>query len=200
MSDRIELTKEKFGAAAMCPQCASPWASTKHKTRIASGIKFSGRMNTLICGTHDSLRVSKYLQTLMQKYKRNRVNKIMKMCSVCSGIVKLTLSKPQRHKISKSNNLSRSFNLSISSKKNKKHAKDKTAGLNVSGIKMSDAYLCPTASILENKGIYRIQQRDIPKPVSKSKKIDLSKLTGIIDSTVKLSKKNKMHTFLQELG
>ena len=197
---------ETFDPTTMCPDCGAPWETTKHKTRIKPGKTPTKRVAKMISRLRDDNEtLSKGERSLAKKCKKNRCNKLVKICSICSGTTIFDLVKPKRLKTPKVISLDNS-EAKTPSKKKKRRTRDKTAGLNVS---VSKTPVIGQKTETQKKNSHTPEVGSSSKilgnkcyaqtPVMKPGKLNLSKLKGIIDTTVTPAKKCRLSTFLQEL-
>ncbi|XP_043273079.1 uncharacterized protein [Venturia canescens] len=203
LNRNYELPKQNFGQSTMCPQCCTPWSMVKYKSRILPGKTMSKRIEKLMKFPADATsRNSSRTHSLVSKCKKNTSNKLIRICSVCSRTTTFSLSKPRREKISEKNSFV-SLNVSTSSKKRKKRTKDRTAGLNLSDSQTPETkrfsnlqtIIPKTPASCNSKS--KLLQAKTSTPTS-SKKLNLVKLKGIMNAGTTPSKKNKLHSFLQE--
>lgn len=161
-------------------------------------------MEKLIKTTIDAtIKKSSQMHSLVRKVEKNIPNTMILRCSVCSQATPVPLNKPRRKKITKTDTNNDST-VSLSSKKKKNRARDRTAGLNLSGVQTPEIKRPNNLQTIVHKTpVSRADKSRLLKlktstPMS-SKKLNLVKLKGIMNASVTPSKKNKLHTFLQEL-
>ncbi|KAK0096294.1 hypothetical protein PV326_005880 [Microctonus aethiopoides] len=210
LSNEVELPKQIFGPGSMCCYCGSLWNAIEYKVRIEKGKSLSTSMKKLL-RDENKKTLSLYQQKLIRKCIKNQSNKLIITCSCCQNNTVIMLSKPQRLKKIKQQCSDETSG--ITPRRKKKRNRDKNAGL------LINTPVTPTLNSTEkntsNHSNNNINNNNTPISQSKkeklkkintpilgckSKKINLSKLKGIVDTTVTPSKKSSLHSFLTELG
>lgn len=162
--------------------------------------------------------IPKVRVSLAQKAMKNEMNKLAIKCSVCSKQTKLPFKKKDRLKPAKDNLDDSHIEVSQSSrKKKKKKSKDKTAGLNISGIwesqlnKTNDGKtltkpVVSTPKINTHKPVVSTPKINTKKMLTsstsskKAKKLNIARLRNIVnDSTTTPTKNKNLHSFLAQL-
>lgn len=166
-----------------------------HSIRISPGKPLSKSIRKIICSMNDSgKRTPKVRTSLAQKCLKNRMNKLVLKCSVCRNSTKIPFTKPPREKIQKLG----SKIICSSQKRKKKRTKDKTAGLNISGI-----LNLSTDNIVEapkESGARRVgSTANITTPVPKLKKLNINRLKDIVNEGATPRIRKSLHNFLTEL-
>ncbi|XP_008550447.1 uncharacterized protein LOC103573232 [Microplitis demolitor] len=199
-----ELPKQIFGTNTMCSYCGSLWNTVDYKVRLIRGKPIPNSVKKLIKNSNNNLQLSMYQSRLVRKCMKNRLNKLLIICSNCKKKNKVTLNKPDRLKIVRSENMT-----DKTPKKKKKRIRDKTAGLLINtpnvkddqrvGIKKNDI---DTPKLLNSKEKYKRSNNinNANASGSKPKKINISKLKGIINTSITPSRRSSLHNFLTELG
>lgn len=195
MSQGIELPSHNFGPAAMCVYCGSLWNTMDHTTRISRGIPLSKSIRKIVRSmNNDNKRVPKVRRSLAEKCLKNRTNKLVLKCSVCSNSTQISLDKPQREKIDKIDTES----IRILHKRKKRRAKDRTAGLNISGITNVNA-----GDVVEgSKETNTKKGGSTPNFIAttqKLKKLNINRLKDIVNRGATPPKMRSLHNFLTEL-
>lgn len=187
----------------MCCNCGSLWNTIEYKVRIEKGKSLSTSMKKLL-RIENKKTLSLYQRKLIRKCIKNQSNKLIITCSCCQNNTVIILSKPQRLK--KIEQQCSDETTGITPRRKKKRNRDKNAGL------LINTPVTPTLNSTEkninhnnNTPTSRSKKEKLKKintPIlgCKSKKINLSKLKGIVDTTVTPSKKSSLHSFLTELG
>lgn len=147
--------------------------------------------------------IPKALVSLTQKSMKNEMNKLVIKCSVCSKLTKLPFKKKNRLKLSKANLSDCHTEMPQSSrKKKKKKSKDKTAGLNISGISESPLNKKNDDKTL-TKSIVSTPKMSIKKTLSssskKAKKLNIARLKNIVNNSTTPMKSRSLHSFLAQL-
>lgn len=188
----------------MCSYCGSLWNTVDYKVRLIRGKPIPNSVKKLIKNSNNNLQLSMYQSRLVRKCMKNRLNKLLIICSNCKKKNKVTLNKPDRLKIVRSENMT-----DKTPKKKKKRIRDKTAGLLINtpnvkddqrvGIKKNDI---DTPKLLNSKEKYKRSNNinNANASGSKPKKINISKLKGIINTSITPSRRSSLHNFLTELG
>ncbi|CAD6209169.1 GSCOCG00003762001-RA-CDS [Cotesia congregata] len=196
-----ELPKQIFGINTMCSHCGSLWNTVDYKVRLIRGKPIPNSVKKLIKNSGNDIQLSVCQKKLVRKSLKNRLNKLIIICSVCKKKNFVTLNKPERLKIAKTEVVT-----DITPKKKKKRIKDKTAGLLINTPNVKDCQGAEitkinvdTPRLLNPKGKQR-KSNNINVSGSKPKKINISKLKGIINTSTTPSKRSSLHNFLTELG
>lgn len=139
-------------------------------------------------------RLPKVRTSLVQKCLKNKMNKLVLKCSVCLKNTKIPFDKPQRVKVQKPN----AESIQSSQKRKKRRTKDKTAGLKISGISNLS-----TESIVEGSNessTKRLKSNtNFITPTQKIKKLNISRLSDIVNKGATPSKRKSLQSFLTEL-
>lgn len=186
----------------MCSHCSSLWKKNQFKVRIQPGQACSKSVKRLIKNSQNN-STSRFRDTLIKKSLKNSLNKVVVTCLVCSGKTLTSCKKPKRCKpIVKKTGVD-SLNVSgcvplSQKKKKKKKKKDKTAGLIIPNS------LTPT---VDNKKVTSVKSTSETKvkhnqrqltPLQKVKRMNLDKLSNILNESKKKSKSN-INNFLKQL-
>ncbi|CAL7943362.1 unnamed protein product [Xylocopa violacea] len=195
-----ELPSQNFGPLAMCSYCGSLWNTFDHTVRISRGKPLSKSVKKII-HCMNVKNIPKVRRSLAQKCLKNKMNKLVLKCSVCLNSTKIPFNKPQREKIQKTS----IDNTRSLQKKKKKRTKDRTAGLNISGI--SNLNKEGITEVLQ-EGITGVKEKTTKKvtnttnfitPTQKLKKLNINRLKDIINQGATPPKRNSLHSFLAEL-
>lgn len=194
-SHGIHLSSQNFGPSVMCTYCGSLWNTMNYTIRISRGKPLSKSIKKIIHSMNNSeKRIPKVQRTLVKKCLKNKMNKLILKCSVCLKNTKISLNKPQKEKVQKI----ASENIQSSKKKKKKRIKDKTAGLNISGILSLDAK--DVTKELKEKNKEEMEDiTNLTTPNQKLKKLNIKKLKDIVNEHATSRKKRSLHSFLTEL-
>lgn len=189
------LPSQNFGPSVMCQHCGSLWNTVDHSIRISPGKPLSKSIRKIVSSMNDSgKRIPKVRTGLAQKCLKNRMNKLVLKCSICQNSTKIPFTKPPREKVQK---LGSEINRS-SQKRKKKRTKDKTAGLNISGIlnlSTDNIVEAPKESGARKAG----STANIMTPTPKLKKLNINRLKDIVNQGGTPQKRKSLHNFLTEL-
>lgn len=190
-SQGIQLPSKNFGPSVMCPYCGSLWKTVNHTVRILKGKPVSKSVKKIVNSMkeHDK-RVPKVQRSLAEKCLKNKMNKLVLKCSVCSNSTKIPFDKPQRERIQRNSSVQ-------IHKKKKRRNKDKTAGLNISGILNLSTDNATEGS--KETTAKKIGNTNFIKTPQKLKKLNINKLKDIVNQGVTPPKKNSLHSFLAEI-
>lgn len=163
--------------------------------RISRGKPLSKSIKKIIHSMNNSeKRISKVQRTLAKKCLKNKMNKLILKCSVCLKNTEISLNKPQKEKVQKIT----LENIQSSKKKKKKRIKDKTAGLNISGISSLDAK--DVTKELKEKNKEKMESiKNLTTPNQKLKKLNIKKLKDVMNEHATSRKRRSLHSFLTEL-
>ena len=185
----------------MCSHCGSMWSKNEPQIRIVSGKPCSKSVKKIIKSCSENNRLSRFHSTLMKKSLKNKMNKIVYKCSVCSKNTEINCAKPSRLKLPKGNpNKNDSL---TKQKKKKKKVRDKTAGLNISHInspnmrekkEMIPLHSTPTIITVKKKPM----KKELT-PLQKVRKMNLNKLNNILNEGKVQKSRNSLSNFLKEL-
>ncbi|KAK0181957.1 hypothetical protein PV327_000134 [Microctonus hyperodae] len=210
LSNEVELPKQIFGPGSMCCNCGSLWNAIEYKVRIEKGKSLSTSMKKLL-RNENKKTLSVYQQKLIRKCVKNQSNKLIITCSCCHNNTVIILNKPPRlFNITKQKIEQQCSDgtTGITPRRKKKRNRDKNAGL------LINTPITPILNSFAEKNTFnhnnntptsrskkeKLKKINTPILGCKSKKINLSKLKGIVDTTVTPSKKSSLHSFLTELG
>ncbi|XP_006562906.1 uncharacterized protein LOC100577466 [Apis mellifera] len=193
-SHGIHLSSQNFGPSVMCIYCGSLWNTINYTVRISRGKPLSKSIKKIIHSMNNSeKRIPKVQRTLVKKCLKNKMNKLILKCSVCLKNTEISLNKPQKEKVQKIT----SENIQSSKKKKKKRIKDKTAGLNISGISSLDAK--DVTKELKEKNEEMENIKNLITPNQKLKKLNIKRLKDIVNEPATSRKRRSLHNFLTEL-
>ncbi|XP_006616073.1 uncharacterized protein LOC102678400 [Apis dorsata] len=194
-SHAIHLSSQNFGPSVMCIYCGSLWNTMNYTIRISRGKPLSKSIKKIIHSMNNSeKRISKVQRTLAKKCLKNKMNKLILKCSVCLKNTEISLNKPQKEKVQKIT----LENIQSSKKKKKKRIKDKTAGLNISGISSLDAK--DVTKELKEKNKEKMESiKNLTTPNQKLKKLNIKKLKDVMNEHATSRKRRSLHSFLTEL-
>ncbi|XP_076282057.1 uncharacterized protein LOC143209791 [Lasioglossum baleicum] len=191
----MQMPLQNFGPSAMCPYCGSLWSTINHRVRISEGKPISRSIRKVMRSMNNNEKpISKFHKSLVQKCIKSRMNRLVFKCSVCLQSTKIPFDKPPREKIP-------TFNvedIQASQKRKKKKSKDKTAGLNLSGILNSSM----DTSTVESKETPIKKIRSVTNfitPTQKVKKLNINRLKDIVNHGTTPHKRKSLHSFLTEL-
>uniref|UniRef100_A0A0C9QIQ4 CoaE protein n=1 Tax=Fopius arisanus TaxID=64838 RepID=A0A0C9QIQ4_9HYME len=196
LCDNVELPKNIFGPGTMCSHCGSLWRTVNQTVRINKSKNQSRAIRKLMrCQGNDQMNLSNFKKKLIDKCIKSQNNQLVITCSVCHKKTRINLVKPKREvmKIRLAENDKVQQN--ITKKKKKKKNRDKTAGL-IINTPTNSATSTPQKSQLNN---FTKKAQKIT-PVHQSKKINICKLKGMLNTTVMSAKKPNLHSFLSKLG
>ena len=186
----------------MCSHCGSLWTNVDHRNRLTPGKTCSNSIRKIIRASENNGRISKCRLTLMRKYLRNEMNRMVIKCFVCLKNTEIICNKPKRQKQKTQDALNDSQVLR-SGKKKKRRTKDRTAGLNIS---LSSSFVASPSNIgspginksspLPCKGIKEMGKQ--LTPLQKLKTINKDKLNSILNDNPS-KKRNSLNNFLKEL-
>ncbi|XP_034944212.1 uncharacterized protein [Chelonus insularis] len=205
LSDEVDLPKQIFGLSTMCNYCGSLWSTVDSKVRISKGRGLSNSIQKLVrLSSKKSSNLTKYQQKLMQNCLKKQSNKLIITCGYCNKTNEVTLNKPKRLKNKKIEEPR------ITPRKKKKRKKDKNAGLIITNTpnNLNDSQNNENKNGCNSDNKHKLlkmkngkrKKVDTSTPNNKSKKINISKLKGIINTTITPSKKVNLHSFLEQLG
>lgn len=179
----------------MCPYCGSLWNTVKHSIRLSQGKPLSKSVKKILHSMNNNeKRIPKIRKNLVEKCLKNKGNKLVLKCSVCLETTKLPFDKPQRIKIQKP---SLETGKSVQKRK-KKRTKDKTAGLNISGIlNLSTENIEEELKEPNTKKVGGTTNFITPTP--KLKKLNINRLKDIVSQGATPPKRKSLHSFLTEL-
>lgn len=192
------LPRQCFGNTKMCPHCGSLWNTVDYKVRLLPGKLVSKSVAKAIRSSNkNDKKVPKVRASLIRKCQQNQLNKLIIKCSVCSRNTVIPLTKPKRLKVT---NLESNKSISTQ-KRRKKKTKDKTAGLNVSGIvnlcKEKDEKKEKTGNKIRNK--FGGNTTNFITATPKLKKLNIARLKDIVTQGTSAPKTKSLHKFLKEL-
>lgn len=187
----IELSSQNFGPSVMCQFCGSLWNTMNHSIRILRGKPLSKSVKKIIHSMNNGeKRIPKVQRSLAEKCIKNKMNRLVLKCSVCSKSTKIPFDKPQREKVQKSEIKS----IESKAKRKKKRTKDRTAGLNISGISNSNV-----TEGLKQTNIRKVQSTGTT-PIQKIKKLNINRLKNMVNGKKTTPRKRtSLHSFLTEL-
>lgn len=183
----------------MCSHCGTFWSKNPPQVRVIPGKHPSKSVNKIIKSSSRGNKISKFCATLMKKSLKNKMNKIIMKCSVCSKNTQISCQKPEKLKVVKDEPMDVSFQ-----KKKKKRRKDKTAGLNISFLstpkvedkKQKDTSIVATPSTVKIKKSKNLESTPSNQ---KSKKLNPSKLASVLNNDKNKKSRNSLSNFLKEL-
>lgn len=191
MGDTVQLPSQNFGPSAMCRYCGSLWNTVDHRVRILPGKPLSKSIRKVVNSMNSDKKIPKIRKSLAQKCLKNKGNKLVLKCSVCSKSTKIYLHKPSRMKVQKA----RIENIQ---KRRKKRTKDKTAGLNLPVTPNSKAE--DTLGKLKETNVKKVgNTSSFIIPTQKLKKLNINRLKDIVNQGSTPKKKKTLHNFLTEL-
>ncbi|CAK9802101.1 hypothetical protein ANTQUA_LOCUS3137 [Anthophora quadrimaculata] len=191
----MEFPSQNFGPSMMCSYCGSLWESMDYTIRISRGKEPSKSIKKIVHSMNNkNKRVPKVRKKLVKKCLRNKMNKLVLKCSVCSKHTKIPFNKPKRERIQK---ISSESVQSCQRKKKKKRTKDRTAGLNISGTINSNTE--NTTTRLKEINTQVRSTTNFIKPPQKLKKLNINRLKDIVNKGVIPPKKKNLHSFLTQL-
>ncbi|XP_012225639.1 uncharacterized protein [Linepithema humile] len=211
LRNAVELPKENFGPSVMCSHCGSLWSTVDHQVRISRGRKMSKSVKKIIqrMNENPNQKIPKVCATLAQKSIKNEMNKLVIKCSVCSKNTELSFKKESRPKPIKLNNSQiETPQTNLKHKKKKKKSRDKTAGLNISGLNISS---CTPKSRFDKKdnSITSTKSSMITPKINsntklsistkKSKKLSIERLKHIMENNATPTNRKTLRNFLAEL-
>nr|XP_034190134.1 uncharacterized protein LOC117608716 [Osmia lignaria] len=195
ISKGILLPSQNFSPSVMCPYCGSLWNTVKHSIRLLQGKPLSKSVKKIIHSMNNNeKRIPKVRRNLVEKCLKNKRNKLLLKCSVCLESTKLPFDKPQRIRIQKP---SLEIDKSVQ-KRRKKRTKDKTAGLNISGI--SNLSTDRIEEELKETNTRKVGgTTNFITPTPKLKKLNINRLKDIVNQGATPPKRKSLHSFLTEL-
>ncbi|XP_058801965.1 uncharacterized protein LOC131670404 [Phymastichus coffea] len=199
MSQELELPKKIFGPSVMCSHCGSLWSKNESQTRIKPANACSKSVKQIIRSSAEDNRLSRFRATLLKKSLKNRMNKVVKKCSVCSKDTEISITKPKRPKLVEES--TEKNDNTAHHKKKKKKVKDKSAGLDLSGFNTPDARekkKIPLVSTPITVKVKKPYKREIT-PLQKVKKLNINKLNNILNNSKAKKSKSSLSNFLEEL-
>lgn len=181
----------------MCPYCGSLWNTIDHSIRLSPGKPLSKSIKKIVHSMNNGKkRIPEVQRSLAEKCLKNKMNKLILKCSVCSKSTRISFNKPQREKVQKI----RTESIERSKKRKKKRTKDRTAGLNVSGISNLNEKNVQTEELKEtNIKKVRSTANFITPTQQKIKMINIDRLKNIINQGATPPKRKSLHSFLTEL-
>ncbi|KAK9302882.1 hypothetical protein QLX08_005279 [Tetragonisca angustula] len=190
-SHGIELSSQNFGPSVMCQFCGSLWNTMNYSIRILRGKPLSKSIKKIIHSMNNGeKRIPKVQRSLAEKCIKNKMNRLVLKCSVCLKSTKILFDKPQREKVQK-NEIK---NIESKAKRKKKRTKDKTAGLNISGISNSNVI-----EGLKQTNIRKVESTTNATPTQKIKKLNINRLKDMVNKKATSRKRTSLHGFLTEL-
>ncbi|XP_011501042.1 PREDICTED: uncharacterized protein LOC105364728 [Ceratosolen solmsi marchali] len=196
----LQLPKQHFGPSVMCSECGSLWFKNKSHIRIIPGKSPSKSVKHIIKSYSKNNEISKFQTTLMKKSIKNKMNKILIKCLVCSQNTEICCNKLNGPKFCKQEE--KKINVLFSQYKKKRKENDKTAGLNLPNTKLSN----------KNKNIEIVSIHSTPialnvntskgkelSSIEKVRKINLTQLKSLLSVRKVKKSKNNLSNFLQEL-
>ncbi|XP_017876540.1 uncharacterized protein LOC108622914 [Ceratina calcarata] len=191
-SKGIQLPSKNFGPSTMCPYCGSLWNTIDHTVRLLKGKPVSKSVKKIVNSMENrDKNVPKVQRSLAEKCLKNRMNKLVLKCSVCSNSTKIPFNKPQRERMQKNSSVQK-----IQKKKKRKN-KDKTAGLNISGI--SNLTTEDVTEGSKDTMTRKMGNTNFIKTPQKLKKLNINRLKDIVNQGATPPKKNSLHSFLAEI-
>ncbi|XP_033200827.1 uncharacterized protein LOC117162954 [Bombus vancouverensis nearcticus] len=193
----IQPSSQNFGPSVMCPYCGSLWNTIDHSIRLSRGKPLSKSIKKIVHSMNNGKkRIPEVQRSLAEKCLKNKMNKLVLKCSVCSKSTRISFNKPQREKVQKI----RTESIERSKKRKKKRTKDRTAGLNVSGISNLNEKNVQTEELKEtNIKKVRSTANFITPTQQKIKMINIDRLKNIINQGATPPKRKSLHSFLTEL-
>lgn len=199
--EELDLPKQNFGPSVMCTNCGNFWDKVAPIIKILPAKPLSKSVKKLSKKAKLDY-LSKFQTTLLKKCLNNQKNQLTLKCKICAKITKVAFNKPKVLKPKKVKNLK--SNTPMSNKKKKKH-KDKTAGLNISGI-ASPKNISLTQNLTQPQEIVSkidVRKKHVQKestPTQKLKKINMKRLKNALeDSSSEKKKKNNLSEWLNFL-
>ncbi|XP_015111334.1 uncharacterized protein LOC107037337 [Diachasma alloeum] len=211
LSDKVELPKNNFGPGTMCSHCGTLWRPVNTTVRINKSRNHSRGIRKLIRRrADDDSSLSNFKRKLLDKCVKNRNNELAITCSVCHERTTISLAKPKREKLKIEHFGEGKLQQGLFKKKKKRKSRDKTAGLiintptnsvtskrsSTNGDEKSTAHTPQKSQV--NKFNRKAQPQGIT-PVHQPKRINISKLKAMIDTTMTPAKRTSLHAFLTEL-
>lgn len=199
-SSVLDLPKQHFGPSVMCSYCGTLWSKSQPQTRIVPGKSTSKSVEKMIKSCSENNKISRFKATLIKKSLKNKMNRTIIKCSVCSKNTEISCPKPKRLKTLKET--TKGSDITISQKKRKRRVKDKTAGLNISGIKVSDSKKEKEIKSIQSTPIMIKVKKPNKKeatPIQKVRKLNLNKLNNALNDMKGQKPKNSLNNFLKEL-
>ena len=162
-----------------------------YSIRILRGRPLSKSIKKIIHSMNNGeKRIPKVQRSLAEKCIKNKMNRLVLKCSVCSESTKIPFDKPQREKIQES----KIKNIESIGKRKKKRTKDRTAGLNISGISNSNV-----TEAFKQTNIRKVESTTNITPTQKIKKLNINRLKDMVNKETAPRKKRSLHNFLTEL-
>ncbi|NP_001136349.1 uncharacterized protein LOC100233149 [Nasonia vitripennis] len=197
-SKTLELPNQNFGPSVMCSHCGSLWSKNESQIRILPGKNPSKSVKEIIKSCSEDNKISRFRATLMKKSLRNKMNKVVIKCSVCSKNTQISCTKPVRPKPKKEDNKE----VANVRKKKKKKGKDKTAGLKISTMKTPDVtekkQVEPVVSTPISINVKKPKGKQVTS-VQKVRKINLNKLNNVLNDSKVQKSRSSFNNFLKEL-
>lgn len=194
LSKGVMLPPKNFSPFVMCRYCGSLWNTVEHSIRLVEGKPLSKSIKKIVRATNNKGKTIPVVRrNLIKKCLKNKRNKLVLKCSVCLESTKIYFDKPQRIKVEKLS----SESTKIERTRKKKRTKDRTAGLNISGISNLG-----TENVEEE--LREINTRNVGgttnfiTPTPKLKKLNINKLKDIVNQGVTPPKRKSLHSFLME--
>lgn len=193
-SKGIMLPPKNFSPSVMCRYCGSLWNTVEHSIRLVEGKPLSKSIKKIIRAMNNSdNRIPIVRRNLVEKCLKNKRNKLVLKCSVCLESTKIPFDKPQRMKVQKSSLES----IKNERKRKKKRTKDRTAGLNISGISnLSTENVKEELKEINTKKVGGTSNFITPTP--KLRKLNINKLKDIVNQGATPPKRKSLHSFLME--
>ncbi|KOC61771.1 hypothetical protein WH47_03028 [Habropoda laboriosa] len=194
LGEGMQLPYQNFSPSVMCPYCGSLWETVDYTIRISRGKELSKSMKKVACSmNNNNKRIPKVRRKLVEKCLKNKMNKLIIKCSVCSKSTKMAFNKPQREKIQKTS----SEGVQSCQKRKKKRTKDRTAGLNISGTVNSN-----TENI--SGGLKKVNTKRVRNTTNFIKstqklKLNINRLKDYVNKVATPPKRNSLQSFLSEL-
>ncbi|XP_031825903.1 uncharacterized protein LOC116424097 [Nomia melanderi] len=197
LSKGVNMPMQNFGPSVMCPYCGSLWNTMDYSIRISKGRPISRSIRKVIRSINNNDKsTSKFHRSLAKKCLRNKMNKLILKCSVCLQTTKMPLNKPPREKLLKLS--TKDIETSQKRKKKKRKTKDKTAGLNISGI-LNSSVETVTEGLKETPAKKIGTATSFITSSQKIKKLNLNRLKDIVNHGATPTKRKSLHSFLTQL-
>ncbi|XP_054014633.1 uncharacterized protein LOC128895770 [Hylaeus anthracinus] len=195
LSKGMQLPSRTFGPAAMCQYCGTLWNTADYNIRISHGKPLSKSIGKVLLSMNDmDKRIPKVRRSLATKCLKNNTNKLVFKCSVCLESTKVPFNKPQRKKGQKAT----AESIQTSQRRKKKKSRDKTAGLNISGISnLSIENIVEGSKETSTKKVK--STTNFITPIQKIKKLNINRLKDVVNHGATPSKRRSLHSFLTEL-
>ncbi|XP_003706955.2 uncharacterized protein LOC100880769 [Megachile rotundata] len=195
LSKGVILPPKNFSPSVMCRYCGSLWNTVEHSIRLVEGKPLSKSIKKIVHTMNSNNgRIPIVRRNLVKKCLKNKRNKLVLKCSVCLQSTKIPFDKPQRIKAQKSSSESTKSEIK---KRKKKKTKDRTAGLNISGVSN-----LPTENVKEDLKEINTKKEggtsNFITPTPKLKKLNINKLKDIVNHGATPPKRKSLHSFLSE--